>query len=204
MPQNESKDQPQNGTATSNKTEDVVDAEFTELGDNPIPSSQTTWEQSRPHRQYTWSSVLVGCVGIALIYFVFFHQRAAIPNLPTVPGWDELARCSYMTSLDGTKELTLSDDHRAAFSDNSRARNQKGEGVNILGSWSFDESSKLYSVTLNDETTIYILLSPERSNGCLLIKGDIQAADLRASWFSSTSDDDPDDYEYRDRPTPGL
>ena len=72
MPQNESKDQPQNGTATSNKTEDVVDAEFTELGDNPIPSSQTTWEQSRPHRQYTWSSVLVGCVGVALIYFFSF------------------------------------------------------------------------------------------------------------------------------------
>jgi hypothetical protein len=53
-------------------------------------------------------------------------------------------------------------------------------------------------VTLKGVTTDYILISPENAEGCMLIKGSPDSANLRESWFSveidSTNDEDRSGY----------
>jgi hypothetical protein len=53
-------------------------------------------------------------------------------------------------------------------------------------------------VTLNGATADYILVSPENAEGCMLIKGSPDSANLRESWFSveidSTNDEDRPGY----------
>jgi hypothetical protein len=104
----------------------------------------------------------------------------------TIPGWEELAMCSDTASIDGTKELELREDQRAFL------RLKKGEDVTdqtIEGRWSFDESSKRYSVTVDGTTTTYSILLLSSVPICLLIAGGITVADLRASWFSLPFED---------------
>jgi hypothetical protein len=38
----------------------------------------------------------------------------------------------------------------------------------------------------------YSVVAPEQTVACLLVKGDLGAADMRASWFSPVIDDDHD------------
>jgi len=57
----------------------------------------------------------------------------------------------------------------------------------------FDETTKLYAVNLNGGVATYSIVEPEGAVGiCMLVKGDLGAADLRASWFSTVGDTDPD------------
>jgi hypothetical protein len=72
------------------------------------------------------------------------------------------------------------------------------EGKLLQGTWSYDAGSKRYSVMLDGETINYTLLSRGEPTTCILVKGDLGAADLRASWFSFPSNDDPRDYEMQD------
>jgi hypothetical protein len=72
----------------------------------------------------------------------------------------------------------------------------------VSGYWRVNEGSKRYTVTLNGENTSYLLVTFERAPVCMLVKGDIGAADLRESWFASSTADDPGDD--RERDTPGL
>ena len=55
-------------------------------------------------------------------------------------------------------------------------------------------------MALNGVTTDYILISPENAEGCMLIKGSLDSANLRESWFSveidSTNDKDRPDISY--------
>ena len=61
------------------------------------------------------------------------------------------------------------------------------------GAWSYDAASKRYVVRLNGETTTYTLVARGEPVTCILYKGDLGSADLRASWFSfPTSEESPD------------
>jgi len=42
-------------------------------------------------------------------------------------------------------------------------------------------------------STAYLLVSPERGGVCMLIAGELEAANLRRSWFSFQADDDDND-----------
>jgi hypothetical protein len=68
----------------------------------------------------------------------------------------------------------------------------------VDGKWSYDLESKRYAITLDEETATYSLLSRGEPTICILFKGDLGAADLRASWFSFPSNDDPRDSEMQD------
>jgi hypothetical protein len=106
-----------------------------------------------------------------------------------IPGWEELARCSDTASIDGTKELELREDQDAIL---KLKRADDVADQTIKGRWSFDESSKRYSVTVDGVTTTYSIVSPSSAPICMLIAGDITAAALRVSWFSLPfEDDDP-------------
>ena len=148
----------------------------------------------------TWAKVLYTFAAVALVYWIFFYksdEARTLENKSAIPGWDDLIPCSDMVSFDGTKTLTLYEDHRASFYDNDQLKAPKeGEhGVTAEGTWSFDEISKRYSVTLNGLTTDYLMLFPEDVNTCMLIKGDLETADLRGSWFSKSDQLESDEPE---------
>ena len=122
---------------------------------------------------------------------------SARKDWPIFPGWDDLIFCSYVQSFDGTKQLSFSANQFVRFSDygSSSDRTKGQKDVTIDGTWSFDETSKRYAVSLNGETTVYSVIRPENSDTCLLIKGDLESANLRESWFPFRDEDVEDERE---------
>ena len=53
------------------------------------------------------------------------------------------------------------------------------------GAWSFDQSTRKYTIKLNDEALLYSAVAPGDYYNCMLIKGDPQTADLSRSWDES-------------------
>ena len=140
-----------------------------------------------------WRKILLACGGAALAYGVYVHQSNKT-SPPIVPGWQKLISCSSAVSLDGSKELLLSEDHRAMFYDKSLLKDGKRyEDIGVAGEWSFDDPSKKYFVSLSGTINIYTLVSPEQVSTCMLIRGNLESADLVESWFSAEADD-PGDY----------
>jgi hypothetical protein len=155
-------------------------------------------------KETPWLKVLYILAGVALVYWIFFYKSdgaRTAQNKLAIPGWDDLVPCSDMVSFDGMKALTLHDDHRASFynKDPLKAPKEGEHDVTAEGTWSFDETSNRYSVTLNGLTTDYLMLSPEDVSTCMLIKGDLEAADLRGSWFAKSDEPENDEPE----PNPG-
>lgn len=72
---------------------------------------------------------------------------------------------------------------------NSNDRAEREEARSIDGEWSFDEGLKRYAITLNGVTTVYSVVQPENSHTCLLIKGDLNSANLSESWFALDLED---------------
>jgi hypothetical protein len=133
-------------------------------------------------------ALLVG----AIVFWITFKRTEKPPNEAPILGWSELASCSDLMSLDGTKQLTLFENHSVKFHDEGSSK------VSKIGLWSYDEPSKRYSVTLPDQTSTYFIVAPRGTDTCMLIKGDLEAADLRGSWFSSSVGDfdDPRDDDH--------
>lgn len=142
------------------------------------------------------AKILCACAGAAFVCYMFSVKtdKARAP-IRIVPGWENLISCSYATSLDGTKQLSVSENNRATLYESVALSDKKGSDkrISIEGTWSFDEISKQYFVALNGETTAYLLVSPERGGVCMLIAGELEAANLRRSWFSFQADDDDND-----------
>jgi hypothetical protein len=145
-----------------------------------------------PSRTWNWWPIAATLAASAL-YVMFFSGNTIKPSAkPSPPGWEELSECAFVTSLDGTKELDLFDDQLAVFYEESK--NDRGKGRMVEGTWAFDQSAKKYEVTIDGATTIYSIMTPERTAICMLVKGDPAAADLTASWFSIQEDNDSGDY----------
>jgi hypothetical protein len=146
---------------------------------------------------FNGAKILCTCAGAAFVCFIFSARtdKARAP-IRIVPGWEDLISCSYVTSLDGTKQLSISENNRATLYESVALLDKTGgdERISIDGTWSFDETSKQYFVALNGETTTYLLVSPEKGGVCMLVAGELEAANLRRSWFSFQADDnDPGD-----------
>jgi hypothetical protein len=171
---------------------------------NSIPSGTPPAEAEfgeppeRPSKTKFWWPVLIACAFAGAIYLTLDTGKEPEQETESSsPGWEDLLDCSRAALLDGTKELSLSENHRAVLYDKTKKEN--GRYLTVNGSWNFDETSKLYTVTLNGEATAYSIVEPEGATLCMLIKGDPGAADLRASWFSSIVDKDrPGDKRERD------
>ena len=155
-----------------------------------------------PPNQPLWPKLILGWATLAAFGYFFLiggrsEHRAPVPTPEPVQGWDELGSCSDSISLDGTKELLLEADGSARILNNSPVKEGEDAGDRGAdGDWRLTPSWKHYAVTIGAQTTSYLLVSPSE-NICILIAGDVAAADLRASWFGSWSgtDVDPGDYE---------
>lgn len=146
----------------------------------------------RSKRRHWWP-IFGFCFGAVLIYVSIMIGR---PEPPLVPGWEDLGRCIFTMSFDGMKELALSDNHQAVLYDLSKK--EYWESPTIEGTWSFDETTHRYALALNDVVTTYSVVAPrsavtsDETVACVLVKGDLGAADMRASWFSPVIDDHGD------------
>jgi hypothetical protein len=129
---------------------------------------------------------------------VYYHRVAehrgpgramTLPLYPPYPGSDDIIPCGNLVSLEGSKTLSLREDHSAVFEDDEAVEsNSRKDKVTIKGTWSYDGNSQKYAVTLSGMTTIYTVVQPKDSAACLFIKGKLEAADLRESWVSADSD----------------
>jgi hypothetical protein len=137
-----------------------------------------------------WSKFLLAFAGITAFIWAVAHRTAGTIPAP-VPGWDDLIPCSYVASFDGAEELMLYENHFVRLNDGTNPSDgaERDQHNYIDGKWSFDEGLKRYAITLNDVTTVYSVVQPENSHTCLLIKGDLNAANLRESWFSLDLED---------------
>ncbi len=100
------------------------------------------------------------------------------------------------------KGLALSDDQSAKLEDVSPPEDGEDPKSRVVeGTWTYNEGSKRYAVTLNGQTTTYTLVARGEPRTCILFKGDLHATDLSASWFSFPSNAEPPDDD-RERPDP--
>jgi hypothetical protein len=141
-----------------------------------------------------WDKILLVGAGIAALAYCQFKPDVQDGLVSNVPGWDDLILCSNVTSLDETKTLDLDEDHRAVLN-GTPALNapQNAPPPKVEGTWSFDPTSKQYSITIGGVTNVYSLVNPLSIETCMLIKGSIGAADMRDSWFATR--DDPSEGE---------
>lgn len=131
--------------------------------------------------------------GIAVMVYVgiagnLSETKKATAKLPLAAGWEQLDACSPMQSLDGTRELTFLEDHTVKLLERE-AKTQRALGPSkAVGAWAFDEPAKRYFVTFAQQQKSYALVQPENSELCILIYGELAAANIGESWFSRTQD----------------
>lgn len=172
---------------------DTVEPEFVELSQ---PPSRTLY----------WLPSLIACILVVAGYVINFQPSSnAVKSTRLLenPGWDDLSACSDATSLDGRKGLGLLSDGRATVYDNTPIKDGETiEDHTTHGTWRFDQASKRYFITFKGESADYLVVLSEGTRICMLIKGEISAADLGRSWFAFPIDNDTGDD--RERDTPGL
>jgi hypothetical protein len=115
-----------------------VDTDFNKVvGDGERPASASQGPKSR----ILWRALFAIIVLCTIAYGVFLHAKR--PNeQPAFPaGWIDLAACSDAISLDGTRQLALSEDQTAEMTETTSQTEGKNERK-TRGKWSYDETAK--------------------------------------------------------------
>lgn len=115
--------------------------------DMPVEPDFIELPKPQSRMRYLWP-IFWGCAGLGIIYLTLDRHKA-VEQRVKLPGWTNLLPCSYAASFDGTKELSLSEEGRAVLYD------KLAKGGSIDGNWTFDETSNLYTVTINGEIATY-------------------------------------------------
>ncbi len=171
---------------------DLVDAEFSDLGESDTRELDPYLElpPKPPSKARHWWLVLLAIAVAGVAYLIFRRHEELAAEPPWPAGWAALLDCADMASLDGTKELEFFDDRRAVMYDKAIG-NERGKYLKVDGTWRFDETTNLYTVTLNGESAAYSIVEPDGGT-CMLVKGDLGAVNLRESWFATTRGDPGD------------
>jgi hypothetical protein len=153
------------------------------------------------------NAIALGCVGLA-VYWIFFRgegeRPAKRPISESSSEWLDLLGCTDTRSLDGKRQLSLSEDKSAKLIETTWTEGKASQRT-AKGNWSYDPTVKRYVVIINGATTGYLLANDGRLQGCMLVKGTLGDANLLESWFASMDDNDDssadngrDDYRARD------
>jgi hypothetical protein len=145
--------------------------------------------------------LFAGIVGVAYVVFIGDHSetKKGTRKQPPVAGWEQLDACSPMQTLDDTRELTFIEDHTIKLEEREAKTGRALGPSTLAGTWAFEESTHRYFVTLADQQKSYALVQPENSEVCILMNGDLGAANLAESWFGRTLQDLYGDLEPPDR-----
>jgi hypothetical protein len=146
--------------------------------------------------------ILFGAIAVVIYAVVtgnHSEKTKATVKQPPAPGWEQLESCSPMQSLDDTRELAFLEDHTVTLEEKEAKTGKVLTPNALVGTWSFDELAKRYFVTLGQQKKSYALIQPENSEVCILLYGELAAANLSESWFGRTLQDQYDD---RDPPDP--
>jgi hypothetical protein len=167
---------------------DVVDAEFTDADALPKFDPATTSVASPERRSRPWIWIAIFWAAVACTVYLTVDGREAKTRLEesAAQGWDKLSRCSYLTSFDGNKDVALYPNGHATL----YAKSAPDKGVD--GEWRFDGATKRYSLTFGGGSENYSLVEAAQGSVCILVNGNLNAANLRDSWFA-TADGGPDD-----------
>ena len=175
----------------SDKERDIIDANFEGIEDS-MPSNWKPPPPPQKRRTSVITIVVLICLAGAIVYVLSGGlERTAQQTDPWPPGFSELFDCTSTASLDGTKELELYENQVAVSYDKLVKKN--GKYQKTVGSWSFNPTTDRYIISFNDAASTYSIVKPEGAGLCMLIVGEIGAADLRKSWFAGTSNEGPDD-----------
>jgi hypothetical protein len=98
-----------------------------------------------------------------------------------MPGWEDLIKCNYVSSFDGSETLSLLPNGLATLYDDS------GKHRSLDGTWRFDPAVHRYAITMNGKTGVYALVAPQ-GPVCILVTGNSRSADLEHSWFWPTEE----------------
>jgi hypothetical protein len=151
-----------------------------------------TFDTPQRAKPKTGTIVALIALGLLVSYCAVISEKPSNNRSasPVTPGWDELGSCSETISLDKNKSLTFTADGSATLTDFAAVQEDGSKKIAIgRGDWKYDAATKRLFVTVREIEVTYLLLSSDLLATCMLIKGDLSAADLMGSWFS-TSDDD--------------
>lgn len=192
-------------TTDSGTSPDNHDAEFKEYDDLPVrrsqiepaevPSYRTVPERQRSNGPIHWSFFFIVLGAVAYSFFYHTSTSTSAPDAFPV-GWLDLANCSDTVSLDGKRWLSLSSDQTVELSDRSGDASKTVSAQPRAGKWTYDPSSRRYAVTLDGQITNYSVLFPDNVATCILVKGDLDKANLIESWFSTAEEERGTDHEW--------
>ena len=122
------------------------------------------------------------------VYYILSAENAHRLSRPAVAGWDDIDECGSLTSFEGTKTLDFERSHMASLTEKASNGADKPERK-VDGTWSFDPEKERYTVSFGDSPAHYKLVKPEDSSVCILTPGDVNAVNLRDSWFGRIEDE---------------
>jgi hypothetical protein len=116
------------------------------------------------------------------VYYILSAENAHRESRPAVAGWDDIEECGSLTSFDGTKTIDFERTHKVTLTEKTGEGDDESEST-VAGTWSFDEEKERYTVYLKDSALNYQLIKPEDASVCIFAPGDVDAVNLRESWF---------------------
>jgi hypothetical protein len=126
-------------------------------------------------------TILVAAITLG-VYYILSTENARRSSRPAIPGWEDIEECGSLTSFDGTKTIDFEEDLKIVLTEKSPDGDEKSERK-LTGTWSFDVEKERYTVSLEDVSLDYKLVKPEDSSVCIFAPGDVEAVNLRESWF---------------------
>lgn len=142
--------------------------------------SRAHWLGLIPHRAVLLTA-LVAAITLG-VYYILSTENARRLSRPEIPGWDDIEECGSLTSFDGTKTIDFEEDLKIVVTEKSPDGDEKSERK-LAGTWSFDAERERYTVSYEDVSLDYKLVKPEDSSVCIFTRGDVEAVNLRESWF---------------------